>query len=172
MVAMRFEARLRQGDSAMATTGMGYPIDRKLLEPLTVAAVHMMAPYDHCGVGFSQIGRALGRHLHGDPFCLHHNPPKPDGTGDYDTCIPIVGEVTPSGGIVIKSLAGGPCVYTTHFGPYDGIGQAYEALNAYLDSHGLHLSGAPREVYLKGPRMFIPRSPKHFVTEVQFPVAS
>ena len=156
----------------MLGTETTYEIHHKLLEPLIVASVLMKAPYEQCGVGFALIGQTLGRHIAGIPFCLHHGPPKPDGTGDFDTCIPIREEVEAPEGITIKRLSGGPCIYTTHLGAYDEIGNAYQAMSTYLESQGLHLAGGPREVYIKGPRLFIPRSPKHFVTEIQFPIES
>lgn len=154
----------------MLTTGVTYEVRHKELEPLTVAAIRMRAPYAECGQGFGRIWNALGRHLRGKPFCLHHSPPHPDGTGDYDTCIPVRGEVPCPEGIVIKTIHGGPCVYVTHYGPYDDIGKAYDALSDYINEHELLIAGAPREVYMKGPRPIIPRNPKHFVTEIQFPV--
>ncbi len=50
-----------------------------------------------------------------------------------------------------SSLPGGPAACTVHVGPYDAMGPAYEALEAWIRDHGYEPDGDPWEVYFSDP---------------------
>jgi len=54
-----------------------------------------------------------------------------------------------------------------HHGSYDSIGQAYNAVMAWIDQNGYRITDHDREVYLQGPGQGEPAS---WVTEIQLPV--
>jgi Transcriptional regulator, effector-binding domain/component len=66
-----------------------------------------------------------------------------------------------------RVLKGGRVVSVIHKGPYETIGNAYKKLFGYINSNGLKVTGPSREIYLKGPGLILPRSPKKFITELQ-----
>lgn len=71
---------------------------------------------------------------------------------------PCSGAVEPSGRVEPSDLPAGPTARTTHVGPYEGVGAAYEAAIAWLAGQGYEVSGAPWECYLDGPEVPEPRT--------------
>jgi predicted transcriptional regulator YdeE len=55
-----------------------------------------------------------------------------------------------------------------HHGPYERLGEAYQALLRWVESNGYRASRPNRDVYLYPPQQ--DRSPADYVTEVQIPV--
>lgn len=53
--------------------------------------------------------------------------------------------------IYSRILEGGQMAVVSHFGPYDAIGKAYEALEAYMAAEAYIPAGAPFEVYVTDP---------------------
>lgn len=53
-------------------------------------------------------------------------------------------------------------------GPYERIGEAYNAVMTWLEPNGYHIAGPVREVYLRGPGDT--ENPEEYVTEIQVPV--
>jgi len=48
------------------------------------------------------------------------------------------------------------------------IGSSYKIIIDHLNENQRRFNLPQREVYLKGPGMILPRSPKNFITEIQF----
>ena len=65
-------------------------------------------------------------------------------------------------------LTGGRAVTLIHRGPYETIGSSYRKLIDYVNENGVRIQCPTREMYIKGPGFIIPRSPKRFITEIQF----
>lgn len=78
---------------------------------------------------------------------------------------PFSGTVTPTERVYVTELPGGRAVTTTHVGPYDGIGDAWERVQAWLKEHGLVSTSPPWEAYLTGPE-----DPGPPITEIFFPI--
>jgi effector-binding domain-containing protein len=53
--------------------------------------------------------------------------------------------------IYSRILEGGQMAVVTHYGPYDAIGNAYEAIEAFMAAEGYAPAGAPFEVYVIDP---------------------
>jgi DNA-binding transcriptional MerR regulator len=64
-------------------------------------------------------------------------------------------------------LAGGPCAFTTHVGPYEEIGLAHHALFAWVQERGHEPSGPIREIYLNDPTEVAPEA---IESEVLLPI--
>ncbi len=65
--------------------------------------------------------------------------------------MPVTPGAIGDGDIALGELPAGPAATTVHTGPYEGLGTAYEALEAWIKEHGARPGGAPWEVYLTDP---------------------
>lgn len=146
-------------------TAEGNGIQRKVLPSMLIAGVRMKAPYSECGKAFRKIGRALGRYTCGRPFLLHYQAGYSD-IADYEACMPLRKECT-AAGIDVRTLPGGPCLSFVHHGPYELLGQTYGQITEYIASRQVRACLPSREVYLKGPGIFLEGNPKRYVTEIQ-----
>lgn len=78
---------------------------------------------------------------------------------------PFQGPVAPTPPLRIVELPGGRLVTTTHVGPYESIGEAWDRATSWMTESGLEASGPPWECYLTGPQ-----EPGPPVTEILWPV--
>ncbi len=104
----------------------------------------------------------------GAPFAIYYGEPfRPDDI-DVEIGIPITPDAKSTREVGMRRLLpGGPVAYTVHVGPYESIGQAYEALYGWLRHHRYEAKGPPREVYLVGPGQ---GSPAEHRTEIEVPI--
>ncbi len=72
-------------------------------------------------------------------------------------------------GMARGELVGGLVATTIHKGPYDQLGQAYEAMERWIDASEHSVTGSPWEIYLTDPGE-VP-NPADWLTEVFFPIA-
>jgi effector-binding domain-containing protein len=90
----------------------------------------------------------------------------PDGAEvDIEAGFSTTGKVKPEGRIEAGSLPGGEVATVLHVGPYDRVGEAYEAVTAWLKQTGRASEGQPWEAYLSMPPEDPPR------TRVYFPLS-
>lgn len=71
---------------------------------------------------------------------------------------PVSAPVTAAGRVVPGVLPGGQAARVMHFGPYSGVGAAYEMVFGWLGANGWEVAGAPWEEYLDGPEVATPRT--------------
>jgi DNA-binding transcriptional MerR regulator len=147
----------------------GFEVEQKTIEPLLIAGYRMKGKYSECGKGFSRVGRAVGRYICGQPFCLYYDAEYRDEDADIETCFPIRKEVSAEG-ISVRSLPGGRCLTMIHQGPYHQLGRSYERILREAQRREAKLSLPVREVYLKGPGMIFKGNPKNYLTEIQLPM--
>ncbi|HUI81725.1 MAG TPA: helix-turn-helix domain-containing protein [Bryobacteraceae bacterium] len=69
--------------------------------------------------------------------------------------------------VVMETLPGGPAATTLHIGPYDGLHDAYVAIEQWMAAQGLAAKGAPWESYVTDPGEY--PDPKDWKTEVFWP---
>jgi DNA-binding transcriptional MerR regulator len=108
-----------------------------------------------------------GLQMTGPPFIAYPDPIHEE-EGTIECCFPVAGAAEPQGRVKLRHLSGGPVAWTRHVGPYDQVGDAYAALDAWVADNGRHMAGAPREVYLSEPRT---TAPEDLLTEVVWPLA-
>ncbi len=77
---------------------------------------------------------------------------------------PFEGDADVQGG----TLPAGPAAVATYYGPYDGIGPAYEAIQAWCTEHGHEVAGPPWESYFTSPDQ--EPNPAKWRTDIHFPV--
>jgi DNA-binding transcriptional MerR regulator/DNA gyrase inhibitor GyrI len=141
-------------------------IEEKTLPDLLVAGIRMRGKYESCGQGFAKLGRSLGRHISGPPFCLFYDDEYCDEDANFEPCMP-VSKAVKADGLDVRTLAGGRCLSLIHRGPYSELGRTYERLILVAKERGYQLQLPCREVYLKGPGMIFKGNPKNYLTEVQ-----
>jgi len=84
-------------------------------------------------------------------------------------CLPVKKEISNSD-VEYKILPAGRVISTTHVGPYDEVGRAYQRLIDYRNEHSLTKNDYSREIYIKGPGMLFRGNPWKYITEVQMPI--
>lgn len=78
---------------------------------------------------------------------------------------PVREPIKPVGEVHSIELPGGQAVQTTHVGPYQAVGAAYQAIEAWFGANGWRPAGPPWETYLDEAGVENPR------TIVTWPVA-
>lgn len=137
---------------------------------LTILGIRYRGRYDECGEKFGALYKVAGRYVAGGPFCLYHSFDYDEGDADIEACVALRKAVAVPAAVTsaeCRVLAGGRGASIVYRGPYENIGEAYKALFDWLGERGLKAKTPSREIYLKGPGMVLPRSPKKFVTEIQ-----
>jgi effector-binding domain-containing protein len=104
------------------------------------------------------------------PFlAIYHDMEYREKDVDIEVAIPIGEDLALDEPIKVRVLPGEETVASTiHRGPYETIGQAYQALVTWCESNGYELAGPDREVYLTAPPEA--SDPSEYVTELQQPV--
>lgn len=92
---------------------------------------------------------SAGGEVAGPPFGWYHA--MQDGKFDVETGLPVVKPLAERGEIKPSKLPGGMVATTTHVGPYDGLGDAHEALETWAREHGKKATAGPWESYITDP---------------------
>jgi effector-binding domain-containing protein len=77
----------------------------------------------------------------------------------------VAAPVKPSGRVIATELPACEAAVSLHEGGYSDVGNAYAAIDAWIEANGRRAEGAPWESYLSPPDAQPPR------TEVFFPLA-
>jgi len=118
---------------------------------------------------FGYLGQ-LGVQPAGPPLSIYHDPEFKEDDLDIEIGVPCERRLAGKGHLDGRELPGGPVATTLHAGPYDSIGQAYQALYAWIQEHGHETDGPPREVYLVSFGQT--QNPDEFRTELAWPLKS
>ena len=147
---------------------MAYEISLRDVTPVDTAVVRSTVPISEIGSavsgafkqvweqlaarGVAPTGLAFGRFgMHGDSISVE---------AGFSVPAPITGK----GDVQPGRLPGGQAAVTLHVGPYDKIGPAYSALQAWAEANRRQVDGDPWEIYLTPPD----QQPQK--TEVVFPL--
>jgi effector-binding domain-containing protein len=87
---------------------------------------------------------------------------------ELEAGITVVENIAPKDDIIASELPGGEVAVTWHVGPFDTIGTAYEAIEAWMGQNGKLPAGPPWEVYWTDPGE--EPDPAKYRTEVVWPV--
>lgn len=122
------------------------------------------------GDGFAALGMA-GVTLAGPPLLVYHDPEFSPESMDVELVCPVPSGVkgplpTPGGRTLeLRTLPGGEAAVIVHIGPYETLGEAYQALAGWIGQHGYRVTGPCQEIYLSSPQ-----DPGPPVTEIRMPV--
>ena len=145
---------------------MNQEIIIKEIPEILIASIRFKGKYQDVSEAFRNLFKNYGRYCNGAPFSLYYDNDYKEDDADIEACVPVK-TVVESEGIKCRKLAGGKAVTVIHHGPYETLGQSYQLIFDYLNENHRQISIPYREVYLKGPGLILPRSPKKFVTEIQ-----
>jgi len=143
-----------------------FSIEERELETMTVCSIRFSGAYNGVGPRFSELFKKAGRWITGAPFSLYWDSEFKDGDADIEAAVAVKKQISLNGASC-RVLEGGRAACLKHEGPYERIGESYKRLFDYLGERGLEARLPSREVYLRGPGMILPRSPKKFLTEIQ-----
>ncbi|MEU8527104.1 GyrI-like domain-containing protein [Streptomyces sp. NPDC048629] len=144
------------------------------LAPETTAVVRGVVSPGELRTFFDEAFGTLGRVLHGQQvptkgaaFGLTHG--GPGEKWDLEVGFVTGQEVRAEDGVVPGRLPGGRVARVTHHGGFDGLGEAWERLGAWIREQGLR-GGADRwEVYVTRPTPDM--DPRDLRTELNWPIA-
>jgi effector-binding domain-containing protein len=107
----------------------------------------------------------------GPPRSLWHSAPGeiPDSS-DIETCLPIEHPVPSSGRMRSAVLPAGLQAFTVHYGAYDEMVNAFDAVWQWIQEHGYEMVGPPCDVVLVGPNDT--SDPSAYRTEIVYPVSA
>nr|WP_281371435.1 GyrI-like domain-containing protein [Petropleomorpha daqingensis] len=91
-------------------------------------------------------------------------------TVDLEVGFPVDRQVRATGNVVAGGLPGGRLARVTHSGSFDGLGDAWARLAAWLDEQGLSPSSERWEVYVTQPSPDM--DPRDLRTDLFWPVDS
>jgi AraC family transcriptional regulator len=148
----------------------------KSTDPATVAFVSMKGSYSQMGEAFGKLYAWIGQKGYvaaGPPSGAYFNVPGqvPEDSLLWEVRSPLAGAVPAAGpdesGAGVRQAESTQVASAMHRGPYDGVGQTWQALAAWVYQNGYEIAGPSEEVYLTEPGK-VP--PEEYLTEVRFPV--
>jgi AraC family transcriptional regulator len=157
------------------TGGKGMKVKIVREKPVRVAFVRHVGPYDQCGSAWEKLCEWAGPRGYlgaGTRFLgLCHDDPEitPPERIRYDACITVDEAFDAEGEIGVQTIEGGDYAMTTHFGPYDKLGETYAMLlGQWVPRNGRQVRSAPGfEVYYNDPGE---TDPEDLVTDVHVPL--
>lgn len=148
---------------------MNYQIEIKDIEPIRIAFMKYKGAIAEANKVFPNVFKAIRGKTNGAPFfCYYVMNPK-SKIGELELCVPTL-ETPNVNGITVKEMPRTKAVCVTHIGPYETMTLAYQAINHYAHENKLTLKPPFREVYIKGPGMFLKGNPNKYITEIIFPI--
>lgn len=135
---------------------MPYEIETRTVNLQPTVSIKVSTTPDRLGpeidAGFKELAdylRQQGIHAAGPPFTITHRY-EPDAI-DIEPGFPVDASAPAGGRIAPSELPGGLVAVTNHYGPYEGIAQAYGAIQDWLRAEGREPAGSPWEVYWTDP---------------------
>jgi len=154
---------------------MTYEMTIKQVPPRHVARVRRHTTMAEIGMATREAFATLGARMHavdaepvGPPFIVYDRVGQPDGHAEFEVCMPVGYSFPGDDEVVVAEIPGAAVAATVHHGPYEAVGPAYEALNAWIEEQRLVIDGPPREIFLTDPDST--PDPADFVTEIEIPV--
>ena len=147
----------------------------KPMAPMRVAFMRHVGPYSTVGETWDRFLPVLGKDGRLDGECMIlgicHDDPEvtPPERIRYDACVTVDESFMPDGEIGVQVIPGGDYAMTTHFGPYEKVGETYARLfGQWLPRSGRELRGTPCfEVYLNDPHS---TEPEDLLTDIYVPL--
>ncbi len=148
---------------------MDYQIEIRNIEPVRVAFLRYVGVATKANKFFPNVFKSIQGKACGAPFICYYAMNPETKMGEMDLCVPTQG--TPVGnGIEVREMPSAKVVCTTHIGSYETAHHAYEAIDQYAAKQKLELHPPFREVFIKGPGIFLKGNPNKYITEIQFTI--
>lgn len=148
---------------------MDYQIEIRDIEPIRVAFMKYKGIATDASKVFPNVFKSIQGKANGAPFFCYYVMDQKSKMGEMELCVPTA--ETPNGnGITVKEMSQIKAVCVAHIGSYETMNYAYEVIDRYAQENNLTLQPPFREVYIKGPGMFLKGNPDKYITEILFPV--
>ncbi len=148
---------------------MEYKIEIREIEGIRAAFVRYSGPILEANRIFPTVFKSIRGKTNGAPFFNYLAMDAQTKTGDMELCVPTA--ENPGGqNVSVQEFPPVKAICTAHIGPYDTLYKAYEAIDAYALEHCISLVPPFREVFIKGPGMFLKGNPNAYITEIIFPI--
>jgi AraC family transcriptional regulator len=155
--------------------GVKMNVTIKTMPATRVAFMRHVGPYAEVGVTWDKLLPLMGKEglLGGDTMFigLCHDDPEvtPPDKIRYDACVTVDESFVPQGDIGRQVIPGGEYAVTTHFGPYNKLGETYAKLfGQWLPRSGREMGSTPCfEVYLNDPQS---TAPADLLTDIYVPL--
>jgi AraC family transcriptional regulator len=160
---------------ARRTRGKKVNVKVEQLEPMRVAFMRHLGPYDEVGATWEKFMMLLGKEGlvggHAKFVGICHDDPavtRPDRVR-YDACMTVDVDFQPQGDIGVQVIPGGDYAVLTHLGPYEKLGPSYaRLLGEWLPrSHRILRTSPCFEVYLTAPEN---TEPEDLITDLYAPL--
>ena len=102
----------------------------------------------------------------GPPIAVYYSEPGPEWK--IGVAVSVSGETVGQGDIESTTLPGGKMISVIHNGPYEKLGESWNALSDWMKESKYYPAGPGREIYLVGPPQ--ETDPAKFQTELLWPV--
>lgn len=150
-------------------------VEMKTIEPMRIAFVRHVGPYNKVGQAWERLCDWAGRNCLMGPnmqflgACYDDPEVTPAEKIRYDACMTVDGSVEAEGDIGVRTIEGGRYVVTLHEGPYEKLGDTYAALYGQWLASSEHepADGPCLEFYLNDPNS---TAPEDLQTEVCVPI--
>lgn len=145
------------------------------IKAMRVAFVRHVGPYNQVGKAWDRLSTHLGKdgHLGSANKFIGICYDDPEVTAPekvrYDACITVEENFVPEDEIAVQTIGGGEYAVTTHFGPYDKLGETYSRLfGEWLLQSSRELRSDPcLEFYLNDPDG---TDPDDLITDICLPL--
>lgn len=148
---------------------MNYSVEIKDIEPIRVAFMKYKGIATEANKVFPNVFKSIQGKCNGAPFICYYVLNQETKVGEMELCVPTA-ETPTVNGIEVKDIPRIKALSVTHIGPYETMQNAYIAIDQYAREHNLMLQPPFREVYIKGPGMFLKGNPDKYITEILFPI--
>ena len=150
-------------------------VEIKTIEPMKVAFVRHVGPYDEVGAAWEELCTKLGIEGYlgaGSKFIgISYDDPSvtPAEKLRYEACITVDDNFVPPEGIMVQTIGGGEYAVTTHFGPYEKLNETYSKLYGQwlVQSDREFRSDPCMEFYLNDPDG---TEPEDLLTDICLPL--
>lgn len=157
-----------------------YDVVLKQVEPQLVASVRAILPHRSAvGTLFAEVYEALGEHVSaalgsnpgqgGQTLVLWYDTEFKETDFDGAAAFFVRCPAPDRGRMRVHELHATTVASTIHHGSYEAIGEAHEAVVAWIEANNYRIAGPDREINLYN-RMPIRRDDPSYVTEIQYPV--
>lgn len=148
---------------------MNYEIEIRDIEPIRVVFMKYKGEADKANKVFPSVFKSISGKVNGAPFFCYYVMDQKTKIGEMELCVPTA--ENPNGnGIEVKEVPRVKALCVTHIGSYETLHYAYEAIDQYAKENNISLLTPFREVFIKGPGMFLKGNPDKYITEIIFPM--
>ncbi len=133
---------------------MAYDVTVETARPQLIAAVRAHVPISGIAQAWKPALDQVWAFLKSHPdlprehnLFLYHHPARRDDPMDIDFGVQVGRRFEPQGNVGCVEVPGGTVAKTVHYGPYDQLKGAHDAIHAWCAANGRQIANASWEIY-------------------------